>query len=63
MKSSNAKNSLSSAEKEGVQFQLNTIIYITGKIRKIITPFKKTGERSMCLNETGGKGMWRHPYY
>tara|TARA_B100001559_G_scaffold53900_1_gene42400 strand:- start:1597 stop:1788 length:192 start_codon:yes stop_codon:yes gene_type:complete len=63
MKSSNAKNPLSSAEKEGVQFQFNIIIYITGKIRKIITPFKKTGEGSMCLYETGWIGMWRHPYY
>ena len=63
MKSSNAKNPLNSAEKEGIQFQFNIIIYITGKIREIITPLKKTREVSMCLYETGWIGMWRHPYY
>lgn len=63
MKSSNANNPLSSAEKEGVQFQFNIIIYITGKIREIITPFKKKGKGSMWLYETGWIGMWRHPYY
>ena len=63
MKSSNPKNPLSSTEKRRVLFQFNIIIYITRKIREIITPFKKTGEGSMCLHETGWIGMWRHPYY
>ena len=63
MKSSNAKNPLSSAEKQGVQFQSEIIIYITRKIREIITPFKKTGKGSMCIHETGWIGIWRHPYY
>ena len=63
MKSSNPKDPLSSTEKRRVQFQFNIIIYITRKIREIITPFKKTGEGSMCLHETGWIGMWRHPYY
>ena len=63
MKSSNSNNPLGSAEKEGIQLQFTIVIYITRKIREIITPFKKTGEGSMCLYETGWIGMWRHPYY